>query len=367
MSRYYFFIGTTAELIKLFPVIEEFKRRKVAVKIIVTGQNDLHGNELVQYLGIKEFDVVLHRGAINQSAAQLFFWFVRTFFKSWALLKREFSSDDGEKTFLIVHGDTVSTVMGAMLGRLFHVAVVHLEAGLRSFNYLHPFPEEIDRVITSHLARYHFCPNQWAVDNLAKRVGEKVNTQQNTLLDSLHIASRFSIGPELQRRLQGKPFFIFVIHRQENIYNKKLFTALLTSVLERTKSLRCVFILHEPTKASLEKFGLMGILEQNPSVVLSPRLPFFQFIPLLTRCEFIITDGGSNQEECSYIGKPCCILRKCTERTEGLNKNVVVSKNDLATINHFIDSYRQYQYPTIDAAARPSEIITEELMSFGRQ
>ena len=199
MSNYYFFIGTTAELIKLFSVLKELKKRKISFKIIASGQNDLHNNELLKYLNINKLDIVLYKGVLKQNLLSLFFWFLKIFFKSIFSLKKEFAQNNKKRSYLIVHGDTISTVMGALIGKIFVYSVAHLEAGLRSYNYLHPFPEEIDRVIISYLANWHFCPNQWAVNNLKKRRGIKINTKQNTLLDSLQIVGRFAIDLQLQR------------------------------------------------------------------------------------------------------------------------------------------------------------------------
>lgn len=365
--NYYFFIGTTAELIKLFPVLKEFQKREINFKIISSGQNDLYNDELLKYLNIQKLDIVLYKGVIRQNFLSLFFWFFKTFFKGIFTLKKEFAKKNNEKSCLIVHGDTVSTVMGALIGRIFRLSVAHLEAGLRSNNYLHPFPEEIDRVITSYLANWHFCPNRWAVDNLKKRKGIKINTYQNTLLDSLQIAGKLTIDPQLQRQLNNTQFYIFIIHRQENVFNKKLLFGLLTNVLNKTNNLKCLFILHDLTRASLEKFQLLKILQNNKSVIMSSRLPYFQFIPLLFKCEFIITDGGSNQEETSYIGKPCLLLRKFTERIEGLNRNVMVSNNNLRAINDFIDNYKRYQYPIMNLSARPSEIIADNIIRLNKK
>jgi len=145
MKRYYFFIGTVAELIKLYPVIKEFQNNGVDFKIIATGQNNIKNTEFTNFLN-KEPDMVLSNGIETKRAINLFLWFFKTLFHGANVLKEEFKNLNKKETFFIVHGDTVSTVMGALISKFFGFKVIHVEAGLRSFNFLRPFPEEIDRV-----------------------------------------------------------------------------------------------------------------------------------------------------------------------------------------------------------------------------
>lgn len=363
-KTYYFFIGTEAELIKLFPILKEFEKHKLPYKLIASGQNNISKSVLMGLLNQKTKPLVLFEGKITQTALGLLFWFLKTFIRSLGKLQSEFKNIDKKNTLIVVHGDTVSTVMGAMLGKWFGLKIAHVEAGLRSYNYLHPFPEEIDRVITSQFADIHLCPNEWAVNNIKNKRGVKVNTFQNTLLDSLNMVINTNIQSNLLDKLKKDQYFIFIMHRQENLFNDQLVELLIDNVIDQSKKMKCVFVMHAPTKLVLKKKELMKKLKANKNIILSERLSYIEFMKVLDRCEFIVTDGGSNQEESYYFGKPCLILRSATERIEGLNENVVLSKNNFTVINNFFINYKQYSRKAIKTKQRPSEMIANYLQMY---
>jgi UDP-N-acetylglucosamine 2-epimerase (non-hydrolysing) len=362
-KKYYFFIGTEAELIKMLPVLLEFEKRKTAYTIIASGQNNILHSELLKLLKHNDSLLVLHKGAIKQTASGVLLWFLKTFLSAVMQLRSEFSTVSKKDTVLIIHGDTVSTVMGAFIAKIYGLKIAHIEAGLRSFNYLHPFPEEIDRVLTSKLATIHFCPNQWAVDNLKNNHGIKINTYQNTLLDSLNVVIDIQDEPSIFKKIDKQKYFIFIMHRQENLFNDTLFENLVGEVIGNAKKMKCVFVMHKPTQLVLEQKGLLKKLMENNNIILSERLSYIQFMKLLNRCEYIITDGGSNQEESYYFGKPCLILRTATERIEGLGENVVLSKNNIQVIREFFKNPYQYKQKRISLQERPSEIIADYLIN----
>lgn len=358
---YYFFLGTEAELIKMLPVLLSFKKRNIHFKIIASGQNDISKSELLKIADISPIDITISKEKIKQTTIGLFTWFISTLFKGSFILRREFSIDRNNKD-MIVHGDTISTVMGTILAKIFHMKLVHVEAGLRSYNYFHPFPEEIDRVLVSNFADIHFCPNAWAVNNLKKKRGQVVNTYQNTLAESLAIALMQKRNSNLINKLKNKKYFIFVVHRQENLYNEKFLKQVIALVQEAAKTYTCLFILHKPTKIVLEKLHLIKELQNNKNIILTERIPYIEFMQIIDNAQFMITDGGSNQEEAYYLGKPCLILRKHTERIEGLNKNILLSGNDLGKITHFIKEHKKYIVKKTDLKKSPSEIITNTLI-----
>ncbi len=360
--KFYFFIGTEAELIKLFPVLREFQVRRVPFTVIASGQNNIQQSQLLKILKIKKIDIVLHDDSIHQSVFGLFSWFLKTLLFATLKLRSDLAADRHLEKIMIVHGDTVSSVMGAIIGKLYGCTVVHLEAGLRSFNFLHPFPEEIDRVLVSRMATLHFCPNKWSVNNLKRRRGKKINTFQNTLLDSLNLAVKQKVPSPLLKKLARRKYFVFVCHRQENLLNPTIIEFLLGEVIQFSKKITCVFILHELTRVTLEKKQLLHMVEKQPSIITTPRLPYVEMMQLLEGAECLITDGGSNQEEAYYLGKPCLLLRQNTERIEGLNQNVVLSKNELQVIHDFMKNYKKYNRPKVRSKVSPSKIIVDNLV-----
>lgn len=362
-KKYYFFIGTVAELIKIYPVVKEFKKNKTPFSIISSGQNTLTNNELLEDLSIKSIDILLYTGAIKQSAVGLFTWFVRTLIKGYFKLWREFGKDK-KNIIVIVHGDTVTTVLGAILAKLHRVKLAHVEAGLRSFNYLHPFPEEIDRVVVSKMADIHFCPNQWCINNLGRAQGLKINTIQNTLYESLQFALEKKLESSTLSLVKNKKFFIFIMHRQENLLSSNFIEETIDNIVNNTNELYCVFVMHQITKATLGKKGLLNKIKKNPKIVYVDRLSYIEFMKVLDKSEFIITDGGSNQEETYYLGKPCLILRSVTERIEGLDQNVTLYNKSKMSIQSFIKHYKKFKRSPIKVTVRPSEIIYRTLLNF---
>ena len=218
-GKIYFFVGTIAELIKLIPVMKSCEDRNLSYQVVASGQNDVTEPALWRMIKKEGPDLFLHKGPIKQHAIFLLLWFLVTLTKS--LFSKEVRSALSGRSYLIVHGDTVSTLMGAAIGRFCKARICHVEAGLRSFHLLRPFPEEICRILTSQLTHYSFCPNAWAVKNLESNVSEKINTYHNTLIDSLRLALGQAPDSALASLL-SQNYFIFVLHRQENLFQRDL-------------------------------------------------------------------------------------------------------------------------------------------------
>lgn len=363
IKNYYFFIGTEAELIKLLPVLLEFEKQKIRYTIIASGQNNILQSNLLKLLKNQTIEILLSKDKIKQTAFGLLIWFIKTFPSAIFKLKKIFRNINRDKMIFVIHGDTISTVMGALIAKYFGIKVAHVEAGLRSFNYFHPFPEEIDRVIASRLTSIHFCPNQWAVNNLKNKTGAKINTYQNTLFDSLKLAIKNKTSSNILKEIKGDKFFIFIMHRQENLFNDQLVKTLINELIQNSKKLKCVFVVHKSSKLVLEKKGLIDNLKNNSNILLTDRLNYIEFMKVLYKSEYIITDGGSNQEESYYMGKPCLILREHTERVEGLGKNVILSMNNIKIIREFTKNYKKFVRKSISTRERPSKIIANYLIN----
>lgn len=359
-KRIYIFIGTTAELIKIASVLKELKKRKVEFTLITSGQTDILFNEFVKYTGKIE-NIIALKGKENKSSLIHFIiWTIKTFVVALFSLRNEFKHIDRKRSYFIVHGDTVSSLIGALIAYYYRIRLVHVESGLRSFNYFEPFPEEICRNIISRLTDIHFCPNKWSVDNLKNHKGIKVNTKQNTLLESYWMAIE-SKKPKLRVKNLKKKYFVLVMHRQEHVmfrksWSRKMFNFIINN---SPKDLQCVFILHDITASFFKTAGYSNSLHKLITVT---RLPFVDFIKLMNSAEFVISDGGSNQEELSYMGKPTLILRNSTERIEGLGKNAILSKGNYDTVKNFFRNYKNYKRSKITKSFRPSKIIVDYLL-----
>lgn len=351
-NKIHIILGTRAQLIKMAPVMRILQDEKINYNFIFTGQHRNTIDQIRQNFGIKKPDIILHKGKDITKIHQMFFWIIKILLKSKEFLRK------GD--LLITHGDTFSTLLGAIMGKRAKCRVIHIESGLRSTKLFHPFPEEITRRLTFRLSDYYFCPGKWALKNLKKHKGEKINTYENTLYDSLQLILKKSSKIPIPQ----KKYCICSIHRFENIFKKKRFKQIIKILEEIPKTLKILFILHPPTKRQLEKWHI-----DVKNIELRPRYDYTDFIRLLKHSEFIITDGGSNQEESYYLGKPCLLLRKTTERREGLGENVVISKYDLTTIKQFIRHYDQnrYQKNRLKINKSPSQIIVNKLLKLVNQ
>lgn len=362
MREQFFFIGTEAELIKVFPVIMACQKKGNLCHLIASGQNDLRRNRIINYIALNGKYIELSKEeTISKSARGLFCWFVRTWIDAEKKIGRYF---DLRKLFgenLIVHGDTVSTYMGALLGRKLHMQVCHVEAGLRSHHLLNPFPEEIDRILTSRIARVHFAPGKEAVHNLKKVRGEVVNTKYNTILDSLAISEKMDTVTEGLSQIIEQDYFVFVMHRQENLMNREFVSSVLDQIEKLAFEKKCVIILHKITENTLSDMGRLQTLQKNRNFILLPRVDYFDFMKLLRGAQFVITDGGSNQEELHYMGKPCLIMRRATERLEGIGKNAILFDGCVEEIVRFAKEYITYQCSANVSGYSPSAIIAEKI------
>jgi len=364
-KRIYLFIGTTAELIKLAPVIREFHRRKAKFTIIASGQNDIHFEEFKSMIGKVHILRAVNPKGSESSIIMFLIWTARTFFSLVKGMRSNFAGLNKSNSLFVVHGDTVSSLMGSLVATIYGLKLVHIESGLRSYNFLEPFPEEICRYIISRLADIHFCPNAWSVSNLSGVKGEKVNTYENTLIEVFWTVMKRKSHHPFVRRIQKehKKYFVLVAHRQEHVlFNRRKTKELLRFVLNNLPAdTRCLFLVHDISAGFVQTLELLIPEDVGDKITKVDRLPYGDFMHLLAGSEFLITDGGSNQEEMYYMGKPCLLLRNRTERVEGLYKNVVLSKNDEHRILEFLKQYKIYRRKPVRAQVSPSQIISDRL------
>ena len=359
-----FFIGTEAELIKMFPVIIEIQNRNLNYQVISSGQNDVSQSSVLKVVNNGRIDALLSDHVkIKKSAFGLLHWFLTTSKSGIKTIREQLPEVNFKRSIMVIHGDTVSTVMGARLGTILDMQVAHIEAGLRSRDILNPFPEEIDRILTSHYARIHFAPGDDAIRNLLNAKGEKINTIHNTILDSLKFSQTVKSGSAVSELLCFE-YFIFVMHRQENLSNKEFVRAVLDKIIRSSQKMKCIMIMHKPTEVALQSMGFLKNLMEVKTITCIPRMEYFDFMKLLENAKFVITDGGSNQEELSYLGKPCLILRKKTERNDGIGRNVILYDGDIMKIDRFVSDYKLYERPAVLYDISPSKIIAEKLESY---
>jgi UDP-N-acetylglucosamine 2-epimerase (non-hydrolysing) len=350
-------VGTKAQLVKMAPVMVRMKERGIPYRFINTGQHRATMSEMLEEFELKPPDVVLYDGPDITSLPQMGLWLARILGQCALSRGRIFGDDD--RGIVLVHGDTFSTLLGALMGRVAGLRVGHVESGLRSFDLLHPFPEELTRLATFRLAHTLYCPGPWAVANASRYRREVVDTGANTLADTVALAGRVPLRGD---HVPVGPFAIASLHRYENIFRRERFEWLVAELEEMAKTRRLVFILHPPTEKQLLRFGLRRRLEENPRIELRPRYTYFDFFALLRRADYVVTDGGSIQEESAYLGIPCLLMRKATERQEGLGANAVLSNYDPALIRQFTLDFETHRQPVFEQAHRPSDVIIDSAL-----
>jgi UDP-N-acetylglucosamine 2-epimerase (non-hydrolysing) len=360
--------GTTGELIKFAPVCRRLEQRGDPLLRISTGQQVEQIPTMLADFGLADVDLWLargHRGGDLEQPRHLPRWFADVcvnFLRSRRAIAARLRSD-GLPPLLIVHGDTMTTVIGAALGRMLRVPVAHIEAGLRTGNWRRPFPEELNRRAAAKLARIHYAPGPQAVRNLrAERVrGEIVDTGLNTIADSLREMPAEPLGfePPADR------FGIVSLHRQELLYNRELLTRILAELKASAgEGAPLLFIDHPITAAAVEAAGLGDVFDGERFVRI-PRMRYFQFLSLLKSSAFLVTDSGGSQEECAFLGHPCLLLRTVTEREMGLDGPVVLSGMDTAVIRRFMADPERHRTEPPQLAITPSDRIVEHLASSG--
>lgn len=364
-KQIYFFIGTTAELIKLSAVLRRFKLEKIDFKIITSGQNEINFEELQSIIGRQKVDIAFRTKHKELSPFKFVLWAIKTFFLVLKDLRNELARTDKKETYFIVHGDTISALIGALVAKFYRLKLIHIEAGYRSFNLFEPFPEEITRVMISYLADIHFCPDLWSLNNIKNHRGVKISTGENTFYETCMRVSKIKTKSKNLDFIFKDKYFLLVLHRQEHmLYKKDLSKKYINTLISfANQNLKCIFILHTLTEKFLRDENLLDKIKNNPNIITFPRIPYFEFIKILSKSEFIATDGGSNQDEAYFLGKPCLLLRKYTEQIEGLGLNAVLAKDDINIVKDFLQNYKSKNSKKIVTKILPSKIIVDYLLN----
>lgn len=343
------------------PIIVELERRNIPLNLVFTGQHLETMDSLVEDFHIRTEPKYLYRGREITGILQMARWFATCLWQCIRHGEYFLPRTSGRKDIVLVHGDTMSTLLGAMAGRLRRLKIGHIEAGLRSHDVFHPFPEELIRIVVSRLCNLAFCPGSWAADNLVRGRCTIIDTAHNTLMDAVTIALEHDAPFPHDNNAQ---YGIVSIHRFENIFNAGRLASIVRMIELAASRYRLLFVLHPSTRGRLEKFDLLRKLESNPSIQLMPRMGFIKFIQLARRAKFVITDGGGNQEELSYLGIPTLLMRKATERNEGLQTTATLCRYDINTLEQFLDSLPGTHAGVRQEGISPSALIVDQLMAF---
>ncbi|WP_422089410.1 non-hydrolyzing UDP-N-acetylglucosamine 2-epimerase [Tenacibaculum ovolyticum] len=243
--------------------------------------------------------------------------------------------------FLMVYGDTNSTLAGALAASKMNIKLVHIEAGLRSFNM--NMPEEVNRILTDRISSILFCPTKTAVDNLEeegyKNIDCKIELSGDVMQDAAILFNKYSQKPKIDL---PDNFILSTIHRAENTNDKERLGNILTSLAKISEEESIILPLHPRTKKLLEEYGLSI---PNSIICIEP-VGYLEMVYLLRNCSMVVTDSGGMQKEAFFFEKPCMTLRDETEWVELLenNANILVGANK----EKIIEGYKAMKKANID-------------------
>ena len=349
------FLGTKAQYVKTAPLLRLMAERGVAYRLIDSGQHAQLSAGLRAELGVGEPDHVLGGTADVTSLAQAVRWSTRLAAGLGSPPRLRDDVFGGTGGICVVHGDTPTTLLATAMAHRAGLAVAHLEAGLRSHNLLHPFPEELIRLVVMRRAELLFAPHAEAAANLAAMgVGGRVVTvTANTSVDAIRAAPPSPAG--------GGPAIV-TMHRVENLYRRAVVARLVGAVVELAARQPVRFVVHGPTWEALRRGGHEDRL-RRAGVELVPLAPHGEFVAMLRAAPLVVTDGGSIQEECALLGVPTLVWRRHSERADGVGANVVVSGHDPAVEAAFLAEPGRYRRPPAAVDASPSAEILDVLVA----
>ena len=363
------FYGTSAELIKMLGIVKKTPRSEQF--LICSSQHHAGLQKVHKQLGI-EPDVYLSNGWKGGDVAnmkQMLGMMLRahgSFAKQFASIKRTIKAHDkerGTKSIALVHGDTLTTVIGSYMGRILGLPIGHVEAGLRSGIWNNPFPEELDRRFATKLARYHFAPNPTAIASLKKEKvkGEIINTQYNTAKDAIDMADEYT-SDEFKKLKLPKKFCLALLHRTELIENKEKLEEILKTLADHaSEKTPVLFTEHTTTREKIEAYGLRHYFDK-PGFQILPKQPYFDYMAIIKRADYIVADGGGIQEDAFFIGVPIMIHRKTTERDEGLGLNADISRWDIKKVIAFLKNHKdKSEFSQLASKVSPSQIVVDYL------
>ncbi|GAA5055845.1 UDP-N-acetylglucosamine 2-epimerase (non-hydrolyzing) [Erythrobacter westpacificensis] len=308
--------GTRPEAIKMFPVVHALRNRGgMDVRVAVTAQ---HRDLLDQVLEIGEIvpDIDLDLMRAGQSLDELSARILTSFGKALDELKPD---------RVLVHGDTLTTMMVTLSAYFRKIPVGHVEAGLRSGNIYSPWPEEVNRKVAGAIADLHFAPTQGAAEALLSEnvPAPAIHVTGNTVIDALFATrAKVEANPELAAgldgvasRFTGKRVIAVTAHRRENFGAGMQNIADAIATLAEREDVAVIFPVHPNPNVRPVMEATLGDLD---NVALLEPLDYPHFVRLIAMADLLLTDSGGVQEEGPSFGKPVLVMRDTTERPEGI-------------------------------------------------
>lgn len=313
--------GTRPEAIKLAPVIKALKAEKTFETIVCsTGQ---HREMLRQVTDL--FDIYIDDDLDLMKPDQTLYDITAN-----SLLKMDSVLEKYKPDVVVVQGDTTTAFVSALAAFYKKIKVAHVEAGLRSYDIFHPYPEEANRRFISVISNFNFAPTEESRQNLIREgfAPDTIQVTGNTVVDALlEIKSKLKqpdlivtietdLSTKLGRSLAEKEFILMTLHRREK-FGEEMKNLLYTikELAEKYSHLNFIYPTHlNPNVAKPVK----DILGKTENILLTEPLDYLSFLFLMSKCRFIMSDSGGVQEECFVFSKPIIVMRTVTERNEAI-------------------------------------------------
>lgn len=361
--KLWFIMGTAAELIKIFPVIQEAEKAKIPWYLWSTGQGST--NFWMQYEDLQlpkaQAFCLDDKARDLETSLQAIKWMTRNIARPKSWITKEITSKIGvtpqKGDIAVVHGDTFSTFLGATYAKRLGLRLAHVEAGMRSGDIFNPFPEEINRRLVSRWADFHFAPDTEAATHLhnEKRTGEIIVTGGNSVYDALISTLNLPRPSDLPT----SDYVLANLHRFENLQSNDRWNVLIDTLVQTQKKAPVFFVMHPPTEARLSQDTAAQKRLKDAGVSLLNRQSYTRFVHLLAGAKFVLTDGGSNQTECAYLGLPCLILREKTELVDGIGANCILSQFNQKVIEEFLSDTEKFKKSQVALPRSPSQKIIQ--------
>ena len=369
-------IGARPQIIKAAALSRAINRHfhdKVNEVIVHTGQHYDENMSQVFFdeLGIPRPDYNLHVGSASHG--------IQT---AKMIEGIESILNDENPDFIVLYGDTNSTLAGAVAASKIHVPIVHIEAGLRSFNK--SMPEEINRIVCDHCSTLLFTPTLTGFHNLANE-GFKMDNDGPYTIDnpkvyhcgdimydnSLHFATIADQKVDLLRRLQlsERPYVLCTIHRDSNTDHVERLNNIIDSVMELSKGVSVVLPLHPRTRKMIHQLLDREKAEQlfaTPNIHITEPVSFLEMIQLEKHANLVMTDSGGVQKESFFFKKPCVILRPETEWVEIVNIGaatlVDADYNKILTVSQQYLEQPPVDFPEIFGDGHAAEFMLNQML-----
>ncbi len=304
-------MGARPNFMKIAPVMAALAQVGIRAKLLHTGQHydEAMNDRFFQDLGIAAPDFHLEVGSASHAV------------QTAEVMKRfEPIVEAQTPQAVLVVGDVNSTIACALVATKRGVPVIHVEAGLRSYD--RAMPEEVNRVLTDQISDLLFTTERSALGNLRKEgiAESRVHFVGNVMIDTLHHNLDRAIAPAITLDGYEGDYAVLTLHRPSNVDDTAVLERLLATVTEINQRIPVVFPLHPRTRARIDSFGLGRLIEP---LKLMPPLGYLEMLGLMQSAKFVMTDSGGIQEETTALGVPCLTLRENTERpitiVEGTN------------------------------------------------